>query len=53
MPALSPETSRAIIKVVEEESAAFSDKGFDAGWLLAGPDEAGTGPSAANRAWVA
>jgi hypothetical protein len=51
MRAACPETSRAIIKVVEEESAAFCD--FDAGWLLAGGDEAGTGPSAARRTKVA
>lgn len=29
MPAASPETSRAIVKVIEEESAAFWNKDFD------------------------
>ena len=48
MPDASPETSRAIVKIIEEESAAFRSKDF------LGPDhEAGGMPWGAQRTRVA
>lgn len=58
MPDPTPETSRAIVKVIEEESAAFWNRDFKAlspvGWILAGPgDAAGGGLSGRRRTPVA
>jgi hypothetical protein len=53
MPAVSPETSRAAVKILEEGPAAFWNHPFPAAWRLVGPDDAVTVPSSGRRTKVA